>query len=69
MDQLLKELKAKVNQEHRPSAQLYNIVKTMGAQMFFTNTISREAVLTFCAALLKMYSNLSRAQEQDHVVS
>ena len=69
MDQLLKELKTRVSQENRSSAQLYNVVKTLGAQMFFTNTISRDTVLTFCAALLKMYSNLLKAQETPNVLS
>ena len=58
MQELLKELRRRVEQETRPSEQLYATMRQLGLQMFLTNTMGRETVLTFCAAMLKLYENL-----------
>ena len=59
MEQLLKELKRRIERENRPSEQLYASLKQSGAYMFMTNTMNKDLVLSFCAAMLKLYSNLT----------
>ena len=59
MDQLLKELKRRIEAEHRPSTELYAAIRQLGVQMFLTNTMGRESVLVFCSCMLKLYSNLA----------
>ena len=49
----------RIEQEARPSEQLYAALKQLGVQMFLTNTMNKELVLSFCAAMLKLYANLS----------
>ena len=58
MDQLLKELRRRIESEKRPSTELYASIRQLGMQMFLTNTMGRESVLMFCAAMLKLYDNL-----------
>ena len=58
MDSLLKELKRKIENENRPPEQLYANLKQSGAYMFMTNTMNKDLVLGFCAAMLKLYDNL-----------
>lgn len=59
MDQLLKDLRKRIDQEKRPSPELYASIRQLGLQMFLTNTMGRESVLMFCSAMLKLYSNLT----------
>ena len=64
MDSLLKELKSRIEREDRPSEQLYASLKQSGAYMFMTNTMNKDLVLSFCAAMLKLYSNLTGEKKE-----
>ena len=64
MEQLLKELKRRIEREDRPSEQLYASLKQSGAYMFMTNTMHKDLVLSFCSAMLKLYDNLSGKQKE-----
>jgi len=59
MEQLLKELRRRIEKEDRSSGELYSSLKQSGAYMFMTNTMNKDLVLSFCAAMLKLYSNLT----------
>jgi DNA phosphorothioation-dependent restriction protein DptG len=61
---LLKELAEKYKAENRSSKELYASIKTTGMQMFVTNTMSKEQVLTFCSSLLKLFENLTVKQTE-----
>ena len=65
MDQLLKELKRRIENESRPPEQLYSSLKQSGAYMFMTNTMNKDLVLSFCAAMLKLFNHLSAKQEAE----
>jgi len=65
MEQLLKELKRRVDAEKRPSTELYASIRQLGLQMFLTNTMGRESVLQFCSCMLKLYSNLAEKNKEE----
>jgi len=62
---LLKELKSRIEREDRPSEQLYASLKQSGAYMFMTNTMNKDLVLSFCAAMLKLYANLTQEKTEN----
>jgi len=64
MDQLLKELRRRIEAERRPSTELYASIRQLGLQMFLTNTMGRETVLMFCSCMLKLYENLAAQQKE-----
>jgi hypothetical protein len=66
MEQLLKELKRRIERENRPSEQLYVSLKQSGAYMFMTNTMNQDLVLSFCAAMLKLYCNLTEKHKEEN---
>lgn len=57
MDQLLNEIQFRLTNETRSSPELISSLKQMGLLMFVTGTITKEQVVTFCTALIKLYSN------------
>ena len=57
MDQLLNEIRFRLENETRSSPELVSSLKQMGLLMFVTGTITKEQVVTFCTALLKLYQN------------
>lgn len=66
MQSLLKELKAKIESEHRSSAEIYMGLKQAGTQLIWqmsvTRTLSRDIVIAFCAGLIKLYLQLTEEQ-------
>lgn len=56
--QILKEIRSKIDAETRSSQELYMELRNTGLQMVFTNRISREQVVGFCADLIKLYDQL-----------
>ena len=64
MEQLLKELKRRIDAETRPSTELYASLKQSGSYMIVTNTMNKDLVLSFCAAMLKLYENLAGEKKE-----
>ena len=65
MDDLLNAVRERMEKEGRTPKELYGEMKQMGAAMFFTNTMSREQVIAFCADMLKLYLDLKSAGEKE----
>ena len=65
MEQLLKELRRRIDHETRSSQELYASIRQLGMTMFLTNTMGRENVLMFCTAMLKLDHNLAEAQKEE----
>ena len=65
MDSLLDAIRDRAGKEARTPKELYGEMKQMGAAMFFTNTMSKEQVIAFCADMLKLYTELSRRNNAD----
>ncbi|MBP3730033.1 MAG: hypothetical protein J6I40_01010 [Mailhella sp.] len=63
MDSLLEEIKERIEKETRQPRELYSGLKQMGAAMFFSNTMSKEQVIMFCAAMIKLYLSLTEKKE------
>lgn len=62
MDNLLNEIRKQIDNDNRPPDQIYAMVKNIGAQMFFTRTMSKDGVIAMCAGLLKLYDILPKPQ-------
>ena len=65
MDELLDAVKERIGKEGRTPKELYGEIKQMGAAMFFTNTMSRDQVIAFCADMLKLYFDLKKTGEKE----
>lgn len=62
MQSLLKDLRTRIEAENHTPMEIYTGLKQMGLQMFFMKTLSRDMVITFCAGLIKLYSQLKEEQ-------
>ena len=63
MDSMLDAIKERIGKESRPPRELYAELKQMGMAMFFTNTMSKEQVIAFCADMVKLYLSLTDKKE------
>lgn len=63
MGELLNAIKERIGKEARQPKELFAELKRMGAAMFFTNTMSRDQVIAFCADMLKLYLSLTKTGE------
>lgn len=59
MADLLKDIKSRIEEDTRPSEQIYAHIKSLGVQMVVTNSLNRETVVAFCAGLIRLYQNLT----------
>ena len=58
MEDLLKQIQTKIEEDTRSSEEIYSMLKQLGTYMFMTNTLSRDNVILFCSSLIKLYLNL-----------
>ena len=63
MDSMLDAIRGRIEKEARQPRELYAEIKQMGAGMFFTNTMSKEQVIAFCADMVKLYLALTDKKE------
>lgn len=60
MQELLKEIQNKMEQDNRSPEEMYAMIKQLGFYMFTTNTISKDNVILFCSTLLNMYLKIKK---------
>ena len=65
MDDMLEAVKERIGKEQRQPKELYTELKQMGMAMFFTNTMSKDQVIAFCADMLKLYLDLKKTGEKE----
>lgn len=60
MEEILKEIQSKLENDTRTPQEMYSMLKQLGLYMFTTNTISKDNVVLFCSTLLGMYDKLKK---------
>ena len=61
---LLQEIKKEMEKIDYSTGQMYNVVKGLGAQMYFYNVINHDIVVKFCANMIKMYMVLKTKDKE-----
>ena len=56
--QILREIKVRIEGETRKPEQLYSELRSLGAQMVLTNTLTKDQVVHFCSAMVSLYLRL-----------
>ena len=54
---LCREIRKLAEKDSRPSSQIYSEIMQTGAQMYFSKQWPREAVMSFCASIVRFLAN------------
>ena len=58
LDNLLEEIKDRVEKENRSPMELYMKILTIGTSVMRSNTMTKEQVVIMCSAILSIYTSL-----------
>ena len=61
--EICKEIRAKAERDDRSSEQIYASIMQSGAQMYFSRQWPRDAVIGFCAMLVRFLENQTPKDE------
>ena len=55
--EICREIRSKAEKDSRPSEQIFQEILQSGAQMYFARQWPRDAVISFCASLVRFLDN------------
>ena len=64
VQEICREIKSRAEKDARPSEQIYASIMQSGAQMYFSRQWPRDAVISFCASLVRFLENQTSKDEQ-----
>lgn len=64
VQEICREIRARAERDARPSQEIYASIMQNGAQMYFSKQWPRDAVIGFCACLVRFLENQSPKEEQ-----
>jgi len=57
VQEICKEIRARAEKDSRPSEQIFQEILQSGAQMYISRQWPRDAVISFCASLVRFLEN------------
>lgn len=62
--EICKEIRSRAEKDSRPSEDIFHDILQSGASMYFSRQWPRDAVIAFCASLVRFLDNQSPKQEK-----
>lgn len=63
MAEICKEIRSRAEKDNRPSEEIFREILNSGAQMYFSKEWPRDAIISFCASIVRFLDNQSPRQE------
>lgn len=63
--EICREIRAKAEKDNRPSQEIFREILQSGAQMYFSKQWPRDALISFCASLVRFLDNQTPKQQED----
>ena len=62
--EICKEIRSRAEKDARPSEEIYASIMQNGAQMYFSRQWPRDAVIAFCASVVRFLDNQTPKREE-----
>ena len=63
MAEICKEIRSRAEKDSRPSEEIFREILNSGTQMYFSKEWPRDAIISFCASIVRFLDNQSPKQE------
>ena len=64
IQEICKEIRSRAEKDSRPSEQIFQEILQSGAQMYFARHWPRDAVISFCASLVRFLDNQTPPKQE-----
>ena len=64
VQEICKEIRVRAEKDSRPSEQIFQEILQSGAQMYFARQWPRDAVISFCASLVRFLDNQTPPKQE-----
>lgn len=64
VQEICKEIRARAEKDSRPSEQIFQEILQSGAQMYLSRQWPRDAVISFCASLVRFLDNQTPPKQE-----
>ena len=61
--EICREIRSRAEKDNRPSEEIFREILNSGAQMYFSKEWPRDAIISFCASIVRFLDNQSPRQE------